>query len=147
MSDVFWNIATSYPALCFDAVVLLAALVVGFFPLLNYVPVIGPYVPVARLVAILMSGLLAFLVGFRIADERDAMKDLKSEVEAKTIDLDATVEAEKEASAARALLAAQAVADQERIAGYEKALKARPVGDCILTDDDRSWMRKPPASR
>src|ERR1700730_4930410 len=31
--DLFWKIATSSTALCFDAVVPLAALVVGFFPL------------------------------------------------------------------------------------------------------------------
>jgi len=41
--DIFWTIATSYPALCFDGVVLLAALVVGYFPLLKYFPVIGPW--------------------------------------------------------------------------------------------------------
>jgi hypothetical protein len=146
VSDLFWDVATSYSALCFVAAVLLAALVVGYFPLLKYFPVIGPYVPVARLVAIFAIGLLGFLAGFRISDERDAIKDLKSEIEAKTIDLNATVEAEDEANKARALLAKQAEANQERIAGYEEALKKRPVGDCILTDDDRKWMRKPPAA-
>jgi hypothetical protein len=35
MADLFWTIATSSTALCFDAVVLLAALVVGYFPLLK----------------------------------------------------------------------------------------------------------------
>jgi hypothetical protein len=146
VSDLFWDVATSYTALCFVAAVLLAALVVGYFPLLEYFPVIGPYVPVARLVAILAFGLLGFLVGFRISDEREAMKNLKSEVEAKTIDLNATVEAEDQANAARTELAKQAIADQERIAGYEEAIKKRPVGDCVLTDDDRKWMRKPPAA-
>lgn len=147
MSDIFWTIATSYTALCFDAVVLLAALVVGFFPLLKYFPVIGPYVPEARFVALVMIALMAFLIGFRIADERDAMKNLKAEVEAKTVDLDATIDAEKEASAARAELAAQAVADQERITGYEAALKSRKVCDDTLSDDDRRWMRHGPAGR
>ena len=60
MSDIFWTIATSYTALCFDAVLLLAALVVGYFPLVKYLPVIGPYVPVARLIAILAFGLVVF---------------------------------------------------------------------------------------
>ena len=39
--DLFWNVAASSTALCFDAVVLLAALVVGDFPLVKYLPVIG----------------------------------------------------------------------------------------------------------
>jgi hypothetical protein len=146
VSDIFWTIATSYMALCFDAVLLLAALVVGYFPLLKYLPVIGPYVPVARLIATIMLVLMSFLIGFRISDEREAIKNLKSEVEAKTIDLNATVEAEDQANAARTELAKQAIADQERIAGYEEVLKKRPVGDCVLTDDDRKWMRKPPAA-
>jgi hypothetical protein len=146
MADIFWTIATSYTALCFDAVVLLAALVVGYFPLLRYFPVIGPYVPEARFMAIVMIALMAFLIGFRISDEREAMKNLKSEVEAKTIDLNATVDAENEANAARIELAQQAVADQKRIEGYEAALKSRPNGACALTDDDRKWMRKSPAT-
>jgi hypothetical protein len=146
MADIFWTIATSYPALCVDAVVLLAALVVGYFPLLKYFPVIGPYVPEARFMALVMIVLMAFLVGFRISDEREAMKNLKSEVEAKTVDLNATIDAENDANAARIELAQQAVADQKRITDYEAALKLRPNGVCALTDDDRKWMRKPPAA-
>jgi putative DNA primase/helicase len=84
MSDIFWNIAASYTALCFNAVVLLAALVVGYFPLLKYFPVIGPYVPVARLVAILVMMLMALLVRFRMSGERKTMTNLRPEIEAQT---------------------------------------------------------------
>jgi hypothetical protein len=54
--EMFWNAATSSTALCFDAAVLLAVLVVGDFSLVRYLPVIGPYVPVARLVTFLVPG-------------------------------------------------------------------------------------------
>ncbi len=56
---------------------LLAALVVGYFPLLKYFPVIGPYVPEARFIAILMIALMAFLIGYRISDGRNAMTNLQ----------------------------------------------------------------------
>lgn len=141
MSDVFWDIAVSYPALCFVAVVLLAALIVGYFPLLKYLPVLGPYVPVARLAAFLAVGLLCFLVGFRISDEREAAKNLKSELAAKTVDLQAANDAYEQSAMERTELANQAKADQERIAGYETVLKDRPSGGCELTADDLRWLR------
>lgn len=146
MNDILWTMATSSLALSIVAVVSLAALVVGYFPLLKYFPVIGPYVAAAKLVSYIQIGLLCLLIGARIADERQEVKDLNSIVEAKTIDLNATVEAEKEASDARDQLAKQEAADQERIAGYETALKARP-GNCTLTIDDRDRMRQRKPSR
>ena len=48
---------------------LLAALVVGYFPLLKYIPVIGSYVPVARLVAILAG---VFMRAARYRDNSSA---------------------------------------------------------------------------
>jgi hypothetical protein len=48
------------------------------------------------------------LIGLRIADERDAMENLKSELQAKTIDLNATTKAERQDSAAKGELTIQA---------------------------------------
>ncbi len=62
-ADCFCTIATSSTALCFDAVVLQAALVVGSFPLAKIALGYRPYVPAARLIAILAFGLVAVLVG------------------------------------------------------------------------------------
>lgn len=90
MGDIFWNVATSYFALGIDGLLLLAAAVVGFFPLVKYLPGIGSYVPAARLVAVLVAGLMCFLVGFRVADGRDEAKNLRINLEAKTADLQNT---------------------------------------------------------
>ncbi len=65
MVDLFWTVATSYVVLGLVGLILLAALVVGYFPLLKWFPVIGSYVPVARLVSTLAMGLLCLLLGFR----------------------------------------------------------------------------------
>jgi hypothetical protein len=79
--DLFWNIATSSTALRFDAFVPLATLAVGYIPLIGYLAVIGPYVPATRLIAIIAFGLVAFLVGFRISGEQEAIKSQKSQIE------------------------------------------------------------------
>ena len=116
MGDLFWDIATSSPVLWFVAAVLGAALIVGYFPLLKWLPMIGQYVPVARLVVILTAALLCFLIGFRVADERAETAALRNKVAAQAIDLEAADEAAKESDKAKAELAEQAKADQERIA-------------------------------
>lgn len=141
MGDFFWDIATSYPVLGLVAAAFVAALVVGYFPLLKWFPVIGQYVAAARLVVLISAGLLCFLVGFRISDGRAEAKSLRQELAAKQRDLDAAQQAADASDKAKAELAKQAQADQERIEQYEAALKARPDGGCALTDDDLRWLR------
>lgn len=141
VGDIFWDIATSSPVLGLIGLILGAALVVGYFPLLKWFPVIGQYVPVARLVVILSAALLCFLIGFRVSDQRAEAKALRLQLAAKEIDLKAAQNAADEADKAKADLARQAEADQERIERYEAALKARPDGGCSLTDDDLRWLR------
>lgn len=147
MSDLFWNIATSGTVLWLIAIILGAALIVGYFPLLKWFPVLGQYVPVARLVVILSAALLCFLIGFRVADNRAEAANLRHKVEALSIDLEAADEAAKESDKAKTELAQKAQADQERIEKYEAALKASPDGGCTLTDDDLRWLRGNGAGR
>ena len=137
-ADLFWDIATSNIALGIVGVLLAASLVVGYFPLLKWFPIIGQYVPVARLVVILSAALLCFLVGFRVSDDRAEAKSLRLQLAAKTIDLTAAQDAANQADAARAELAEQAKADQERIADYAEQLKKRPNVACTLGPDDFS---------
>ncbi len=145
--DFLWSIATSYLVLGIVAAVLAAALIVGYFPLLKWFPVLGDYVPVAKLVSLLAMGLLCGLLGVRIADERAAAANLRSQLTAKTTDLTAAQNAAKQADEAKAEIAKQAQADQERIARYEDALKKRQDGGCALTDDDLRWLREPGSDR
>ncbi len=144
MGDFFWNIATSYAALSAIGLVLAAALVVGYFPLLKWFPVIGTYVPVARLVVLLSAGLLFFLVGFKVSDGRAEAKSLRAQLAAKQVDLDATQQAANAADKAREELAEQAKQDQERIADYAEKLKKRPNGACTLVPDDFGGVRNNP---
>ena len=54
MASLFWTIATSYTALIIDGIILLVFLVVGYFPLARYLPVVGPYVEAAKLLFAVM---------------------------------------------------------------------------------------------
>ncbi len=138
MADAFWNFATSSWMLGIDGLILAAALIVGYIPLGKYMPVIGPYVPVAKLISFLMAALICFLIGFRISDEREEAKSLKIQLAAKQVDLEAANDAAEQAQMARDELAKQAQSDQERIADYAEQLKKRPNGACTLSPDDFS---------
>ncbi len=144
ISDWLWDIATSHLVLSLITLVFLAALVVGYFPLLKWFPLIGQYVPAARLVVLLAAALLCFLIGFRVSDGRAEAKSLRLKLAATSIDLTAAHDAAKQADEARNELAARAITDESRIANYAAELKKRPNGACTLTDDDfPDRVRKP----
>lgn len=132
----FWDVATSSIVLSMIALLLIAALVVGYFPLLKWFPVLGQYVPVARLASILAAALLSFLFGYKVADDRATTSALRNELAVARIDLAAAHKAADQADAARRELAAQSITDQIRIEKYAEELKKRPNAACTLTDDD-----------
>jgi hypothetical protein len=125
ITDLFWNVATSTLALELDGFVWVAALVVGFFPLLKYVPAIGPYVPAARLVSVLVALLMCFLLGARIADERENIKNLRATVAAQKADLEtarrSAADANQRASEIEAVTNALRQSDVEYIASLKPA--------------------------
>lgn len=134
--DILWDIATSWPVLGAIVAVFAASLVVGYFPLLKWFPVVGQYVPVARLVVLLSAALLCFLVGFRVSDDRAEAKSLRLQLEAKQVDIDAANDAARKADAARADLAERAQISEKKVEDYAEQLKRRPNSSCTLTPDD-----------
>lgn len=66
---------------------------------------------------------------------------LQAALAAKETDLKASQEAAEAALAARAESEAAAEEDRKRISEYEDALKSRPDGACVLTDDDIRRVR------
>jgi hypothetical protein len=139
ITDIFWNVATSTLALELDAVLLLAALIVGHVPFGKYMPVIGPYVPVARLCALLLALSMCFLLGFRVSNERDVAKNLRAELAAKQADLDIAAKSAADATK-RATEIEKASNDrhQEDLA-YIESLQNVPA--CLLDDPDIDGMR------
>lgn len=122
--DLFWDIVTSNIVLSIISLVLGAAAVVGYFPLLKWFPVLGQYVPVARLVTILMAALLFFLVGFRMSDSREAEKNLRRELAIRNDDLNKAEKAKAD--------------EKQRADQIENEAKERSDNDAKLIADLKS---------
>lgn len=138
MGDVFWDLVTSLFSLSIGGGLFLVAAVVGWLPLLKYVPVVGSFIPFARVVAVLVGVVLCFLVGFRVADEREAAKILRAKIAAQRADLEnsrkATVDEAKRAGEIEAMANDQRKRDHD----YITSLEAKP--GCALDDRDLSWV-------
>lgn len=128
MGNIFWDVATSDFSLTVDGLVLLAALVVGFVPFGKYMPVIGPYVPVARLIALLVALLIVFLIGFRVADEREEKRTLRAIVAAQTADLETSAKAASDAEARANTIEKEA--NDRRTADDDYIAALKPVAGC-----------------
>jgi hypothetical protein len=124
MGDFFWDVATSFPALGLNGLLLLVAGVVGWFPLLKYLPGIGSYVPAARLVAVLVALLICFLVGFRVADEREEAKNLRATLAAREADLENSRKARADDALRSAAIERGADARSKSDAEYISTLEA-----------------------
>lgn len=138
IADLFWNAATSTPGLVFDALVFFAALLVGYLPLLRFAPVLGAYVPLARLVAVFAALLLAFLIGFRLSDEREAAKNLRAELAIKEADLDNARKSATDEARRASEIEATASEQRKRDDDYIRHLEAKPA--CALGIDDLVWV-------
>lgn len=141
MADLFWSVATSPLVLSILAALFLAGLVVGFAPLLRFIPGLAPYVMLARLVALIALAALSFLIGFRVADERAEVERLKADLAFKQLQLDN----EKASAETKARLLAKAEADvataSQKVIDYEERLAKQPAGNrCDIGNGDHGSL-------
>lgn len=142
MTDLIWSLATSYLALSIIALIAVAALVVGHVPLAKYLPVIGPYVVLARFVSYLALMLLMFLVGTRLADERAEVKRLKTDLAFTQLQLDTQKQTAEQAQKLRDEAEKQAAEANQKVMDYEDRLAKSPSGcGCSFDDDDVNSLR------
>lgn len=80
MENLFWTLATSYWVLGALTVLLIAALVVGYDPLLKFIPAVGLYSPIGKVVAFFAFGLLCALLNRRTADMRAEVAQLHNDL-------------------------------------------------------------------
>jgi hypothetical protein len=143
MSEIFWNVTTSGLALGVDGLILAAALVVGFLPFARFLPVVGPYVPAAKVVAVLVAAVICCKLGFRLASEQEEAGRLRA---AQRADLDNAAKSAADATQRASEIEASANALHETDAQYIRSLALRPVPGCLLDDGDiPSGLRKRPA--
>ncbi|WP_316214123.1 hypothetical protein [Bradyrhizobium sp. SZCCHNR2032] len=134
LSHLFWTVATSDAVLVFDGLVLAASLAVGFLPLVNLLPIVGRYLSTARLVAVLVASGMAFVLGFRTADERETLDKLRTTLATKQRDLDIAAKSATDANKRVDQLQNDANAQHQADADYIASLQARPL--CSFTDGD-----------
>ncbi len=141
MADFFWPIATSYAVLSILATLFLAGLVVGFAPLVRFIPGLAPYVMLARLVALIALAVLSFLIGFLVADERAEVERLKADLAFNQLQLNN----EKATAETKARLLAKAESDvataNQKVTDYEKRFAKQPAGGgCDIDGGDHGSL-------
>lgn len=142
MADLIWSLATSYLALGIIGAVALAALIVGHVPLARLLPVIGPYVVLARFVSYLALMLLCFLIGTRLADERAETKRLKTDLAYARLQIEAQKASADTAAHLRAKAEQQAATLEQKVSEYEDRLAKSPAGcGCEFDADDVNSLR------
>jgi hypothetical protein len=144
MSGLFWDIATSDIALAAVGILFVATWVVARTPV-RKIPAIAPYALLAGLVSYLALADLALCVGFRIADERAAVRQLKNDLAWSDNELEQQKATAEDADRIAKEKAAQAQELQQKVSDYEAALErattANPASACALTDDDIDRLR------
>ncbi|BEV46007.1 hypothetical protein [Afipia carboxidovorans] len=142
MSDLIWSLATSYLSLTGIGILAAVALIVGHVPLAKYLPVVGPYVVLARFVSYLALMLLAFLIGTRLADERAAVKQLKTDLAYARLQIEAQKASAEAAAKLRAQAEQQAATLEKKVTDYEDQLAKQPEGcGCAFDDGDVNSLR------
>jgi hypothetical protein len=143
LGDLLWQIATSNGMLLLIAGLIVIAMLVGHFPVLSKLSALQRYVIPAKLAVYVFLFLVAFLLGFRMADRRAEAKALRAEIAqkddviaSKSFDLNLALEVAETAQKQRDEAAQRAKDAQDETNEYAQRLKARPNAACLLTPDD-----------
>ncbi|WP_434888745.1 hypothetical protein [Bradyrhizobium sp. HKCCYLS2038] len=139
LSALFWKFAASDFALTLDLSGLLASAGVGYLPMVRFLPIVGPYVQAARVGALVLALVVAFVFGFRGSDERDAVLILRDTLALRTRELDAAKKAAEDAKRRADEIEAAATSQRQSDADYIGSLQAKPA--CALGDDDLRNLR------
>ena len=142
MADLFWSVATSYAVLSIIATLFLASLIIGFAPLVRFIPGLAAYVMLARVVALFSLAVLAFLIGVRITDERASLKQARIDLAFAELQLDAQKHTAETAERLRMIAETKAAKANQKVTEYEDRLAKQPAGDgCNLDDADVRSLR------
>lgn len=143
LSDLFWDAATSSVVLGVLVLIGVVAFVVAHVPAFaaRIYPPVAAYSKAAALVQVLAWALLCFLIGFRIADERMATRQLKNDLAFKELQIDQAEETAKDAERLKAEADAKAKEAMGQLDDYRKRFGANPNAVCAFTPDDLERLR------
>lgn len=144
IADTFWSIATSLPVLGGLAAIVIAGLLARLLPVALIPAAVAGYVTLVRATGRAALCALLILIGYRIADERQAVIALKAELRDAQWQL-ANVRLSEQDKASLAS-AAQARADllQEQVINpyVQKVEAVAPADVCRATDADVAFVRQ-----
>jgi hypothetical protein len=141
ITDIFWNVATSTPALLIVGTIFVAAFVLAHVPLLSKIPQVAPYVLLAAAIAYLALADLALCIGFRISDERAETRRLKVDLAWRDNEIAQQKASAADAERIAAAKSAEAEVLKAKVDDYEAKLATQPIGDCALDDADLDGLR------
>lgn len=140
LSDLIWDIATSNLVLAIIALALLAAFAIAHLPFGKWIPAIAPYVVAATLAAHVLFGLLAFLVGFRISDDREEAKRLRDKLAWSDNQLKQQTASAEEAARLKEEAEQRANEAKGKLDEYRSKFEG-PSAVCAWTDDELNRLR------
>lgn len=142
MTDIFWNAATSTPTLGLIGLVLAAAFVIAHVPLVErFWPQAYAYTRAAALVQVLAAALLFFLLGFRIADEREETRRLKNDLVFKEMQIEDAEATAKDAEKLKQEADAKAAEAKGMLDDFRAKYGDDPAAACGFTPDDLERLR------
>ncbi|WP_028136162.1 hypothetical protein [Bradyrhizobium japonicum] len=143
MTDLFWDIATSGPALGVIAWIAVSAFVVS--RPLKFIERIWPqayaYAKAAALVQAIAAGLLFFLIGFRVADERAEREAMKNELAWKNSQIETAEATAEHAQRLKAEAEQKAAEAKGKLDEFRGKYGENPAAICAFTPDDLEWLR------
>jgi hypothetical protein len=141
-SDVFWNTATSYPMLVAIGIVALFAFGIAHLPLVEkFFPSIAPYIRAAALVSVVSTAALLFLIGFRVADQREEAARLRRDLAFSELQLDGMKKTADEASELKRVADAKAKQAKDELDGLRKKFGRMPKSGGAYPREFLRWLR------
>ncbi len=141
MSRLFWELATSDVALAIVAALLVACFVLSRLKVVAFIPQLAPYTVLAGFLVYLLLADLALCIGFRIADERAQLNQLRIELAWRDNELEQQKATAEDADRIAREKAAEAEELKGKVSDYEDRLAALPPGNCALDDADLDGLR------
>lgn len=141
-SDIFWNTAISYPVLTLLAVVAIATFVIGHLPLIErLMPPLAPYIRAAALTSTVASAALLFLVGFRVADQREEAARLQRELNFSNLMRESMEATAKDAQRLRDAADAERKVVKGQLDVWRTKYGSDPDAACRYSREFLDWLR------
>lgn len=142
-ANAFWSIVTSLPVLTALAVIVIAGFIARLLPEQIIPEPFRGYIALARFAGRAALLAIVFLIGFRIADERTTLRDVRAELRTSQFQLANVTQSERDKAELSAAAQARAAELEKQVADYVAKVEAVPAADvCRATDADVDFVHR-----